>query len=280
MAVFPPGFSERVFEFSFNAEYAAANKAVLAGAPHIPTQNEEKHLGYDVLFSVRKAGGITNALALQHKTVRKVDSVSGTNAHFCALAKAPYFAFRIDVEQFNVIQGLASLGVPGIEFYYCVPCFTTRLDMNSHYVAQSVLQHSIWIDVSASASLDPSIPHTIVYNQSATQAWVFSDEPNELKVVTPRRERLKDARRDPLTGGELRAIYESVFLKVDEYWPKQREQRQVDHGEGEVLALPKVAPTYMEPAAGDTELLRIRDLLTSYIGMSMLVELPLSKPLS
>ena len=67
MAVFAPGFSERVFEFSFNAEYAAANKAVLAGAPHIPTQNDEKYLGYDVLFEIQAGGGVTNMLALQHK---------------------------------------------------------------------------------------------------------------------------------------------------------------------------------------------------------------------
>lgn len=57
MPVYPPGFSERVFEFGFNSEYAAQNRAVLAAAPHIPTQNDEKALGYDIAFEIKRRGG-------------------------------------------------------------------------------------------------------------------------------------------------------------------------------------------------------------------------------
>ena len=33
MSILTPGFSERVFEFSFNAEYSYRNQALLAGVP-------------------------------------------------------------------------------------------------------------------------------------------------------------------------------------------------------------------------------------------------------
>ena len=75
MPVYPPGFSERVFEFSFNAEYSNANRALLSAAPHIPTQNEEKWLGYDVAFELNRRG-IVHSLALQHKVCRFVDGVA------------------------------------------------------------------------------------------------------------------------------------------------------------------------------------------------------------
>jgi len=62
MPVFPPGFSERVFEFSFNAEFANNNRAIIACAPYIPTQNEEKWLGYDVEFQIKNRGVQSTAL--------------------------------------------------------------------------------------------------------------------------------------------------------------------------------------------------------------------------
>lgn len=114
MSVFHAGFSERVFEFSFNAEYAHQNRAVLAAAPHIPTQNEEKYLGYDVAFEVSHRGSI-GAIALQHKVCRFVDERGRTNRKFWDAAGGPYFAFRIDVEQFNVIESLASAKLSGVD---------------------------------------------------------------------------------------------------------------------------------------------------------------------
>lgn len=151
MPVFPPGFSERVFEFSFNAEFSSRNRAVIAAAPHIPTQNEEKWLGYDVAFQINSRGGATHTLALQHKVSRFVDKVSGSNARFFYEAKGPYYAFRLDSDQYNLIQSISSLGLPGIEFYYCAPLFTTLGDMNGHYLTNQVTDHALWVDVSGEA---------------------------------------------------------------------------------------------------------------------------------
>src|SRR5688572_6752912 len=146
MPVYKPGFSERVFEFGFSSEYAARNRAVLAAAPHIPTQNEEKALGYDIAFEIKRRGGAVHSVALQHKTCRFVDGESGSNQKFWNALGGPYFAFRVNVEQFNLIETIASSGLTGIEFVYCVPQFSMRKDMDTHYMANSVMTKSIWVN--------------------------------------------------------------------------------------------------------------------------------------
>jgi hypothetical protein len=77
MTVQVPGFSERVFKFGFNAEFAHSHRAVLAAVPHIPTQNQEKLLGYDVKFEIKKSGGAIRMIALQHKVARQVCGGAG-----------------------------------------------------------------------------------------------------------------------------------------------------------------------------------------------------------
>src|SRR4051794_39265769 len=105
MAVYAPGFSERVFEFSFNAEFSEQQKAFLASAPDIPTQNKEKWLGYDVAFELEKRGAI-HCTALQHKVSRFVDGRSPSNRRFWDHIGGAYFAFAIDVDQFNLITSI------------------------------------------------------------------------------------------------------------------------------------------------------------------------------
>ena len=148
MPVYPPGFSERVFEFSFNAEYVNKHKAILAGAPRIPTQNAEKWLGYDVEFELHQRGGAIHSVALQHKVSRYVDAVGLSNGHFFHTVGGPYFPFHLDTAQYNLIQAVASSGLPGVDFFYCAPLFTGIKNMNSHYLANCAETESAWFDVS------------------------------------------------------------------------------------------------------------------------------------
>ena len=60
-----PGFSERTFEFCYNAEYCQINAALLA-TPPIPSHRQEKDLGYDVEFRIREEA-FTKSVFLQHK---------------------------------------------------------------------------------------------------------------------------------------------------------------------------------------------------------------------
>src|SRR5688500_2436991 len=177
MAVNHAGFSERVFEFGFNAEYAQKNRALLATAPHIPTQNEEQWLGYDVRFEIKKHGGAIHSVALQHKVARYVDGSCGTNKKFRDAVGGPYLAFRINVDQFNLIESFASSGLSGVEFVYCAPRFSQRKNMDKHYLKRRVMKESIWIDPKGVGSVTSSEAHSIVYNASGSKAFVFSGEP-------------------------------------------------------------------------------------------------------
>jgi len=284
VAVFLPGFSERVFEFGFNAEFAESNKALLVSAPDIPTQNQEKYLGYDVLFELSTAGGVTNAVALQHKTVRKVDGASGTNSRFSAVAGLPYFAFRIDAWQFNTIESIASAGLPGVEFYYCIPRFTLRTDMNAHYLKRTVSVNSLWIDVAGAGAIDELKSHSIVFTASGSDAWVFSTDPKKLKVVEPRLKRADDARREPFQFTELRDVYDRIFRTVEEKWgkrPMESERRGLDTtvaalpAEAQAGTRPAMPPTYRDVSNVESTIAAIGELLGNYVGMTVLAEVPL-----
>jgi hypothetical protein len=272
MAVYPPGFSERVFEFSFNAQYAAANRAVLAGVPDIPSQNDEKWLGYDVAYSIQAAGGAVNTLALQHKTARYVDNASGTNWQFTTVVGLPYFAFRLDVDQFNIIQSVASAAMLGIEFYFCAPLFVNRMNMNKHYMGQTVLANSLWIDVAGASELDNDEPHSLIYRADGTVACVFSDEPRRVKVVRPREGRQATHDQRKLDDDDYRKIYDVTFNAIRDYWPRRRKTRRA--AESEVPPMPDQLPAYQHAAKAPENFRALRDLLCTYLGVSLLVELP------
>ena len=85
-----PGFSERTFEFCYNAEYGQIHAAVLATYPHIPSQNAEKDLGSDVEFKINE-GNYTKSVFLQHKVSSYAARHAGRNAQFYAAHGGPYF---------------------------------------------------------------------------------------------------------------------------------------------------------------------------------------------
>jgi len=45
-------FSERTYEFCYNNEFCNKHKGLLAAYPFLPSQRQEKHLGYDVQFEI------------------------------------------------------------------------------------------------------------------------------------------------------------------------------------------------------------------------------------
>jgi hypothetical protein len=265
MSILTPAFSERVFEFSFNAEYANRNSAVLAGVPSIPTQNEEKWLGYDVAFELKRRGGAVHAIALQHKVSRRVDTVGPKNRHFWRAIGGPYFAFRLDIDQYNLIEAISSVGLPGIEFYFCAPAFVSRKDMNEHYVARTVEMNSVWIDVSGAGQITDTAAHTIVYSPEGSKAFRFSDTAIPLKTVSDelRRARWADRRNGSLESAER--IYEVAFSTLRKYWPTRR-RTKVANAEGD-YRLPEQLPDDQEPTIANTA-----KLLAYYFGTSMLVE--------
>lgn len=266
MSVLQPGFSERVFEFSFNAEYAHRNRAVLAGAPSIPTQNEEKSLGYDVMFELNAGGGAVHAVALQHKVSRFVDQKGPSNGDFWTAAGGAYFAFRLDTDQYNLIQLISAQGMPGVEFQFCAPLFATRADMNTHYMAGSVEGNSIWIDVAGAGQITDSDTHTIVYRQDGTQAFRFSKSLTKLAVIGDAERRARRERRQAVRLDEPARIYNTALRVLREYWPDRRQKAQ--RVDSEVSnALPSELPAEVAPTLANAG-----RLLADYFGMSLLVE--------
>ena len=266
MSILTPGFSERVYEFSFNAEYADRNRAVLAGAPSIPTQNSEKWLGYDVLFEVKRRGGAIHALALQHKVPRFINRIGPRNGDFWTAVGGPYYAFRLDVDQYNLIEAVASANLPGVEFCYSSPIFASRHEMNSHYLAKSVGANSVWIDVAGAGQLDPTEPHSIVYSPDGARSWVFSEEGRPLKTRTNevRRARWSERRNAPLV--DLPALYRTALEAVQNYWPKRIVGKRTDTQE-DAFRLPQLAPVEELPTYEGTA-----RLLAKYFGASLLLE--------
>jgi hypothetical protein len=270
MPVYPAGFSERVFEFSFNAEYAHVNKALLAAAPYIPTQNEEKFLGYDVEFELKRHG-VFHSLALQHKVSRRVDNSSRSNAHFWSAAGGPYFAFRVDVDQYNLIHDVASSGLPGVEFYYCAPLFADRASLNSNYVHRRVRTQSVWIDVKDSGAIAHGEPHSIVYSVDGLRAALFSKDP--VKLQTLKIQEYEERRRvhnERLTVPQLRYAYETAFDVVKNYWPKRRVRRR---GSPDEFDLPRSPPVRRATKTFEETVFATRELLSEYYGLTWLVEL-------
>lgn len=265
MSVLRPGFSERVFEFSFNAEYAARNRAVLAGAPHIPTQNEEKSLGYDVAFELNRRGGAVHSVALQHKVSRFVDTLSPTNAHFWTEVCGPYFAFHLDTDQYNLIEGIASSGLRGVEFYFCAPIFATRTEMNTRYMATTVEAGSIWIDVENAGAIDDNGLHTIVYSTDGAEAFRFSEKAVPLKVIGDDARHAKKADRKTADLQSMVSIYDTAFKVLEGYWPSRRRKKSIDADNA--IRMPNKLPARKEPTPRNTA-----KLLSQYFGLSWLIE--------
>jgi hypothetical protein len=265
MPSYQAGFSERVFEFAFNSEYAHRNKAVLAGAPHIPTQNEEKWLGYDVAFEVKQRGGAVHAVALQHKVSRFVDKVGPSNRHFWSAAGGPYFAFVLDTDQYNLIQSISSCGVVGIEFHYCAPIFFNRNELNTHYLAKTVESNSIWIDVGTVGQITDTDTHTIVYPALGGSAFRFSKTAMPLNVISPNARDAAKAGRKNVKLDDIETIYEVAFGALENYWSSRRPAKKRDANN--TFQMPRQLPKRQAPTLVNTG-----KLLGQYFGMSLLVE--------
>lgn len=265
MSILAPGFSERVFEFSFNAEYADRNRSVLAGVPDIPTQNKEKSLGYDVKFRLQARGGATHAVALQHKTSRYVDQIGPKSRHFWRAAGGPYFGFRLDVDQFNLIERLSSAAGPEIEFHFCAPLFASHSDMSTHFMSKAVETNSIWISVSGAGQITADEPHSIIYTKDGSRAFLFSEKAVELTVLGQEQRRTRRNERQNATLDRLAEVYDEVLAAVQAYW--EANQTTPVEGANRERALPTRPPTRQEPSAES-----LAALLADYVGMSVLME--------
>ena len=171
-----PGFSERTFEFCFNAEYCQLNAALLATHPHIPSQRAEKDLGYDVEFRINE-GNYTRSLFLQHKVSSFAEVLAGRNAAFYAAHGQPYFRFTVDNEQHNV---LCELSRTKGNAFYCAPRFHLSHELESRFRGSSIAASSILLDPLDVGDVVGEERHNITYDALGQNPTLHS-EPRRFK---------------------------------------------------------------------------------------------------
>jgi hypothetical protein len=170
------GFSERTFEFCFNAEYCQANAALLASHPHIPSQRVEKDLGYDVEFKLQQ-GLYTRSVFFQHKVASFAEKRAGRNANFHVAQGGPYFRFGVDKEQHNTLRELSrTLG----NAFYCSPRFHLSHELETHFRAGTIAPGSILLDPLDVAAIVDNNRHNITYNPQGLNPTLHS-EPHQFK---------------------------------------------------------------------------------------------------
>ena len=166
-----PGFSERTFEFCYNAEYCQINAALLATHPHIPSQRQEKDLGYDVEFRIRQ-GAFTKSVFFQHKVSYHAEARAGRNAKFYDAHGGPYFRFSVDNEQHNT---LCELSRTKGNAFYCAPRFNLRHELESHFRAPSIADNSILLDPLDVGEIYDDESHNITYARDGTNPTLHSE---------------------------------------------------------------------------------------------------------
>jgi hypothetical protein len=166
-----PGFSERTYEFCFNAEYCQTNAALLASHPHIPSQQMEKDLGYDVEFRLQH-GIYTRSIFFQHKVSAFAENKSGRNGHFFDAHGGPYFRFPVDNDQHNT---LCELSRTKGNAFYCAPRFHLSHQLELHFRAGSIAPNAILLDPVDVGDIFDNDRHNITYSPNGSNPTLHSE---------------------------------------------------------------------------------------------------------
>lgn len=276
--VTPAGFSERIFEFAFNAEFAARHSAVIAACPALPSLQEEKKLGYDVEFQLKRRGGGIRSVFLQHKVARLVTTKCGSNAHFYNAIGGPYFAFQLDIAQYNLIHALAKHRKRHI--YYCAPLCTGRRRIDEIFMQKKVCETSLWIDIGNANEIVDTESHTIVYSQDGKRAFRFSSQPEKVETLVPGSlDDIVDRHERGFDREEAEKLYNDVHSELVKNWkPVHRRGRflQQQSGEEHLLlsseALRLGPPKRLPGEASRGQLIEeTSELLARWYGVSWLI---------
>jgi hypothetical protein len=165
-----PGFSERTFEFCYNAEYCQVHAALLAAYPNLPSQRQEKYLGYDVEFKISE-GLFTKSVFLQHKVSFKATARAGKNTQFYDTHGGPYFRFPVDRVQHNTLR---KLSVDWGNAFYCAPRFNLAPELELHFRTPSILDNSILLDPVDVDEITDNGRHNITYAPNGSNPTLHS----------------------------------------------------------------------------------------------------------
>lgn len=175
-----PEFSERAFEFCFNAEFMKKNSSAVIGIPIIPSQRLERLRAFDVEFRL-KQGNIQHSLFLQHKVSHFISNRGERNWDIYNIHGGPYYYFylqRLDRSpQHNLLYNLR---MSGEEVYYSAPMFYENSVFTQHFINGVVIDNSILIEPSSIGLISDLRRHKISYDPDGLQAF-FHSEPKGIK---------------------------------------------------------------------------------------------------
>ncbi|HEY9245206.1 MAG TPA: hypothetical protein VIO11_00015 [Candidatus Methanoperedens sp.] len=173
-----PEFSEREFEFCFNAEFIRKYSGAVIGTPFILSQRLEALLGFDVELKLRR-GSIQYSLFLQHKVSQFISNLARRNWEIYGFHGGPYYYFYLKKSlQHNLLYNLRRSGE---EVYYTAPLFYKINDFTQHFVDEVVIDNSVFLDPSYARLIMDSDTHKISYDQHGTRA-AFHSEIKEIKT--------------------------------------------------------------------------------------------------
>lgn len=205
-----PGFSERTFEFCFNAEFCQAVGGLLVSHPHIPSQQIEKDLGYDVAFKIQQDQYISS-IFIQHKVAHFAEARAGRNAQFFDHHHGPYFRFAVDNEQHNTLHELSrNKG----DAYYCAPLFHLSHELEDHFRANTITNNSLLLDPVQVGPLTDIERHNITFNPSGTNPTMHSDPRRFDKPFRASKEEMPEFKKRRIDVSYLREVSEEVVSRT------------------------------------------------------------------
>ncbi len=205
-----PGFSERTFEFCFNAEYCQVNSALLASHPHIPSQQMEKDLGYDVEFRLNH-GNYTRSVFFQHKVAAFAEKKAGRNAHFYDANGGPYFRFPVDNEQhFTLCELSRTKG----NAFYCVPRFHLSHELETHFRANSIAGNAILLDPLDVGDIYGAERHNITFAPDGTNPTLHPEVRKFKKSYSGGDENRPELKQNVLDKGYIEALSQELMSRT------------------------------------------------------------------
>lgn len=220
-----PGFSERTFEFCFNAEFCQTFGGLLASHPHIPSQREEKDLGYDVEIKIQQSQ-FTTSIFIQHKVSAFAEVRAGRNAKFYDAHGGPYFRFVVDNHQHNT---LCELSRNKGNAYYCAPRFHLRHELEAHFRAPSIGDSSLLLDPLDVGEIVDTDHHNITYKPDGTGSRLHSETREFRRVYSGSKENPPEFRKQEIDKDYIGSLSDELMSRtVDSRFRKAvtREVRQ------------------------------------------------------
>jgi len=206
---------------------------LLASHPHIPSQQMEKDLGYDVEFRIRQ-GQYTGSIFIQHKVSSFAERRAGRNARFFNTHGGPYYRFGVDNEQHNT---LCELSRTKGNAFYCAPSFHLSHELEAHFRAQTIAGNSLLLDPDQVGDILDHDRHNITYGPGGLLPTLHSDPRRFHKAYRASRDEPLPIKRrdvtaeyfvelsDELVSRTLESKFkESVTSRVERMRPIQRTQ--------------------------------------------------------